>query len=141
MTGDAIQLDQKALSEIAEKKATCPFIATAVVTGRLPVRNEATNPVASIEDVRRLGNTGGGDLGDLLVLFATGNSFSRWPRNASAGLSMMPDFPNWPFKHALTSQKSARKPLTKSVWDGNPSGSCIGMTSACTRQAAGHLHI
>jgi len=73
MTGDAIQLDQKALSEIAEKKATCPFIATAVVTGRLPVRNEATNPVASIEDVRRLGNTGGGDLGDLLVLFATGN--------------------------------------------------------------------
>jgi len=73
MTGDAIQLDQKALSAIAEKKATCPFIGTAVVTGRLPVRNEATNPVASIEDVRRLGNTGGGDLGDLLVLFATGN--------------------------------------------------------------------
>src|SRR6516164_5929045 len=73
MTGDAIQLDQKALSAIAEKKATCPFIGTAVVTGRLPVRNEATNPVASIEDVRRLGNTGGGDLGDLLVLFAEGN--------------------------------------------------------------------
>jgi hypothetical protein len=73
MTGDVIQLDPEALSEIVEKKATCPFIGTAVATGHLPVRNEATNPVASIEDVRRLGNTGGGDLGDLLVLFAAGN--------------------------------------------------------------------
>ena len=73
MTGDVIQLDPEALREIVEKKATCPFIGTAVATARLPVRNEATNPVASIEDVRRLGNTGGGDLGDLLELFAAGN--------------------------------------------------------------------
>jgi hypothetical protein len=29
--------------------------------------------LASIEDVRRLGNSGGGDLGDLLVTFASGN--------------------------------------------------------------------
>ena len=29
--------------------------------------------MASIEDVRRLGNSGGGDLGDLLVMFASGN--------------------------------------------------------------------
>jgi len=29
--------------------------------------------LASIEDVRRLGNSGGGDLGDLLVMFASGN--------------------------------------------------------------------
>jgi hypothetical protein len=29
--------------------------------------------LASIEDVRRLGNSGGGDLGDLLVRFASGN--------------------------------------------------------------------
>jgi hypothetical protein len=50
--------------------------------GRLPVRNAATNPLASIEDVRRLENTGGGDLGDLLVLFATGNhALMRGPDN------------------------------------------------------------
>src|SRR5215469_7851955 len=68
-----LQLSATFLSEIVEKKATCPFLGTAVATSSLPVRNEATNPLASIEDVRRLGNTGGGDLGDLLVLFAAGN--------------------------------------------------------------------
>jgi hypothetical protein len=63
--------DEKAL--LVEKKATCPFIGSAVAQGVLPVRNDAKDPLASIEDVRRLGNTGGGDLGDLLVLFASGN--------------------------------------------------------------------
>ncbi|MGH8583814.1 MAG: hypothetical protein ACREWG_13745 [Gammaproteobacteria bacterium] len=63
--------DQKAL--LVERKATCPFIGSAIVQGKLAVRNDAKDPLASIEDVRRLGNTGGGDLGDLLVLFASGN--------------------------------------------------------------------
>ena len=63
--------DEKAL--LVERKATCPFIGSAVVQGELPVRNNTKDPLASIEDVRRLGNTGGGDLGDLLVLFASGN--------------------------------------------------------------------
>ncbi len=63
--------DQKAL--LVERKATCPFIGSAVAMGQLPVRNNAHDPLASIEDVRRLGNTGGGDLGDLLALFASGN--------------------------------------------------------------------
>lgn len=58
---------------VVERKATCPFVGSAVAQGKLPVRNDARNPLASIEDVRRLGNTGGGDLGDLLVLFASGN--------------------------------------------------------------------
>jgi hypothetical protein len=39
----------------------------------LPVRHDAENPLASVADVRRLGNTGGGDLDDLLVFFAEGN--------------------------------------------------------------------
>jgi len=56
-----------------EKKATCPFIGSAVAQDRLAVRNDVQNPLASIEEVRGLGNTGGGDLGDLLVFFATGN--------------------------------------------------------------------
>ena len=63
--------DEKAL--LVERKATCPFIASAVTQGDLPVRNRANDPLASIDDVRRLGNTGGGDLGDLLVVFASGN--------------------------------------------------------------------
>jgi len=63
--------DEKAL--LVETKATCPFIGSVVAQGKLPVRNDAQDPLASIEDVRGLGNTGGGDLGDLLVLFASGN--------------------------------------------------------------------
>ena len=58
---------------LVEKKATCPFIGSAVAQGKLAVRNSAENPLASIEDVRKLGNSGGGDLGDLLVIFASGN--------------------------------------------------------------------
>jgi len=58
---------------LVEKKATCPFIGSAVAQDRLAVRNDVQNPLASIEEVRGLGNTGGGDLGDLLVFFATGN--------------------------------------------------------------------
>ena len=63
--------DEKAL--LVERKAACPFIGSAIVRGELPVRNNANDPLASIEDVRKLGNSGGGDLGDLLVLFASGN--------------------------------------------------------------------
>src|SRR5215510_13357500 len=63
--------DEKAL--LVERKATCPFIGSAVAQGNLPVRNDAKDPLASIEDIRRRGNTGGSDLGDLLVLFASGN--------------------------------------------------------------------
>ena len=58
---------------VVERKATCPFIGSAIAQGDLAVRNDARNPLASIEDVRTLGNSGGGDLGDLLVFFASGN--------------------------------------------------------------------
>ncbi|HJZ81765.1 MAG TPA: hypothetical protein VKD91_15520 [Pyrinomonadaceae bacterium] len=67
----ALSDDEKA--SLVEKKATCPFVGTAVAQGVLAVRNEANNPLASIEDIRTLGNSGGGDLGDLLVIFAAGN--------------------------------------------------------------------
>ncbi len=66
--------------EIVDKKAACPFLASAIAMGQLPVRNEVTNPLASVDDVRQLGNLGGGDLGDLLVLFAKGNhAYMRRP--------------------------------------------------------------
>jgi len=68
-----VELSAEERASVVERKATCPFIGSAVAQGSLAVRNDARRPLASIEDVRRLGNTGGGDLGDLLVLFASGN--------------------------------------------------------------------
>lgn len=66
-----LSLDEKEL--LVEKKATCPFIGSAAAQGKLAVRNSARDPLASVDDVKKLGNSGGGDFGDLLVLFATGN--------------------------------------------------------------------
>lgn len=55
-----IELSNDEISELVEKKVTCPFIGSAVAQGKLLVRNGASNPLASLEDVRKLGNTGGG---------------------------------------------------------------------------------
>ena len=68
-----VELGAHETALLVERKAACPFIGSAIAQGQLPVRNNAKDPLASIEDVRRLGNSGGGDLGDLLVLFASGN--------------------------------------------------------------------
>jgi hypothetical protein len=68
-----VDLSDEDRAMVVEKKATCPFIGSAIAQSELPMRNEPKNPLASIEDVRVLGNTGGGDFGDLLVLFAGGN--------------------------------------------------------------------
>jgi hypothetical protein len=82
MTEEAPQLGPEAISKIVQTKAACPFVGAAVATGKLRVRNETTNPLASIEDVRRLGNSGGGDLGEVLAVFATGNhAFMRGPND------------------------------------------------------------
>jgi len=70
---EPVVLSDDERASLVERKATCPFIGSAVAQGRLPVLNDAQNPLASIEDVRRLGNKGGGDLGEVLVLFARGN--------------------------------------------------------------------
>ncbi|HKU76860.1 MAG TPA: hypothetical protein VJR02_23315 [Pyrinomonadaceae bacterium] len=63
--------DEKTM--VVHKKATCPFISAAVAQGHLAVRNNANNPLAAIEDVKNLGDSGGGHLGDVLELFANGN--------------------------------------------------------------------
>jgi hypothetical protein len=59
--------------ELVTKKATCPFLGSAIATGELPVRNVPGNPLASVQDVIALGNAGGGDLGKVLGFFASGN--------------------------------------------------------------------
>jgi hypothetical protein len=68
-----VELSDNEKALVVEKKATCPFIGAAVAQSHLPVLNDANNPLAEIEGVRRLGNTGGGRLGEVLVLFANGN--------------------------------------------------------------------
>lgn len=68
-----VELSDEERALVVERKAACPFIGSAVAVGQLRVRNSASDPLASIEEVRALGNTGGGNLGDVLVLFARGN--------------------------------------------------------------------
>jgi hypothetical protein len=68
-----IELADDARNRVVQTKVTCPFLGPAVAMQRLAIRNTPANPLASIEDLRALGNSGGGDLGDLLVLFASGN--------------------------------------------------------------------
>src|SRR6185369_7244238 len=69
----ALTLTDQVSDQMVRKKVTCPFLGSAVHQKFLAVRGDADNPLAIIEDVRRLGNSGGGDLGDLLVMFASGN--------------------------------------------------------------------
>jgi hypothetical protein len=73
---EQLSLRPDELRLMAEKNVTCPFVGTAVATSHLPVFNEVTNPLARIEDVRSLGNSGdsgNSDLGDVLAFFASGN--------------------------------------------------------------------
>lgn len=70
---NVVHLSADERHQLVERKATCPFIGSAVAEGVLGVRNNADDPLAPIEEVRQLGNSGGGDLGELLVLFASGN--------------------------------------------------------------------
>jgi len=68
-----VHLTGEEKTRLVEEKVTCPFVGSAVAEGKLAVRNELKNPLACIDEVGRLGNTGDGDLGDLLVVFAAGN--------------------------------------------------------------------
>src|SRR5215510_4635531 len=71
--GKPVELSDAQRKQVASAKATCPFIGSAVAGGQLPVLNDAGNPLASIDVVKALGNTGGGNLGLVLALFASGN--------------------------------------------------------------------
>ncbi|SIO66418.1 hypothetical protein SAMN05443247_11215 [Bradyrhizobium erythrophlei] len=73
MLESPLALDPQVRDLMVETKVTCPFLGSLVHQELLSVRGATGNPLASIEDVRRLGNEGGGDLGDLLAFFAAGN--------------------------------------------------------------------
>lgn len=74
VTTKPAELSDTERAQVVQKKATCPFIASAVNSKDLPVLNNADKPLASIDDVAKLGNTGpGSNLGEVLRLFAQGN--------------------------------------------------------------------
>lgn len=67
-------------NDLIRCKVTCPFLGSAVNEGFLAIEGDAGNPLAKIDDVRALGNSGGGDLGIVLGFFAAGNhAFMRGP--------------------------------------------------------------
>ena len=87
---EPLHLSQDERSQIAEQMATCPFIGTAVAIGDLSVYNAAENPLSAIDEVARLGDTGGGDLGSfVLKLFARGNH-SRWVAPGNSAGAFVP---------------------------------------------------
>lgn len=62
------------LEQIARRKVTCPFMGPAVRQRLLEVHNGADRPMAAVQDIADLGDTGGGDLGRrVLRRFAVGN--------------------------------------------------------------------
>ena len=66
-----VALGDEQRARLVVAKTTCPFVGSVVAQGLLPVRNTEADPLASIDDVRALGNSGGGSLGRLLALFAS----------------------------------------------------------------------
>jgi len=78
LVNEPVTLSREERNEIAEKMSTCPFVGTAVATGQLSIFNSSEIPLAAIDEIARLGDLGGGDLGTrVLKLFARGNH-SRW---------------------------------------------------------------
>jgi hypothetical protein len=71
---DPLKLSPQQRGDVRVKKGTCPFMGSAINVGALPVRNSVNNPLASIDDVAKLGDSGGGNLGSLVLsVFAQGN--------------------------------------------------------------------
>jgi hypothetical protein len=73
MIENMLALDPQILQQMVRTKVTCPFLGSLVHQDLLAVYGAPGNPLATINEVRRLGNAGGGDLGDLLAFFAAGN--------------------------------------------------------------------
>ena len=71
---NALVLSDSDREAIARQKVTCPFLGPVVRGGLLPVCGSTERPLAVVDDVAALGDTGGGDLGRrVLRVFAIGN--------------------------------------------------------------------
>jgi len=69
----ALDLSETKRRTLVDRKVACPFLGPLVVSGQLPVHHSEASPLARIADVTALGNTGGGNLGEVLEKFAQGN--------------------------------------------------------------------
>ncbi len=89
-------------SFVARQRATCPFIGSLVAQGLLPVSGSSSNPLASLSDIQRLGNTpdAKGHFGELLAMFATGNHAFYRNRSAVPAGTFSLDFPYSQGSHA-----------------------------------------
>jgi hypothetical protein len=84
---EPVDLTTSDRENIVHKKATCPFVGTAVETLALKAINTASRPLAFIKDVIALGDTGKGDLGSgVLTIFAHGNHAMMKSSDASTKL-------------------------------------------------------
>ncbi len=82
------------VGEVARTKATCPFIGSLVARGGLGVVGSGQDPLASISEVIRIGNTPTNEgFGELLAMFAEGNhGFTRGGQMVPGGMFSL-DFP------------------------------------------------
>ena len=125
MPENALTLEPVVRDRMVETKVTCPFLGSVVHQELLAVSNAPDNPLAGIEDVRRLGNEGGGDLGDLLVFFATGNhAFMR----GSSGLALNAPVPAGRFSLELPGSQGSH-PGHSGILQGDPTVLASGRLS------------
>ncbi len=125
MPENTLTLDPAVRDRMVETKVTCPFLGSVVHQEQLAVSNAPDNPLAGIEDVRRLGNEGGGDLGDLLVFFATGNhAFMR----GSSGLALDAPVPAGRFSLELPGSQGSH-PGHSGILQGDPNALASGRLS------------
>jgi hypothetical protein len=125
MPENALTLEPVVRDRMVETKVTCPFLGSVVHQELLPVSNAPGNPLAGIEDVRRLGNEGGGDLGDLLVFFATGNHALM---RGSSGLALDAPVPAGRFSLELPGSQGSH-PGHSGILQGDPNVLASGRLS------------
>ncbi len=74
-----LSLSADQIEQIVKKKTTCPFVGPAVSEGALSVKNSAEEPLASVDELERLGDSGGGNLGSLVLSFFANANHGRLP--------------------------------------------------------------
>jgi hypothetical protein len=72
-TGSVSEREAPPRDVLVTKKATCPFLGSAIAIGKLQVENHAGNPLASVRDVIKLEPLSGGPLENPLHGFGNGD--------------------------------------------------------------------